>query len=249
MKIILDFGNTLKKIAIFENNEIENLKIIEKENYSKIEAYLSKNVRNNSNLSKVIPAILSSVINYPDSFRRFMVENFNFIELTEKTPIPVINKYKTESTLGKDRLAAIIGANHIFPKNNVLSIDCGTCITYDLITKSGEYLGGGISPGIAMRFKALHNFTDKLPLMSSTNFSELIGTTTEESILSGVLNGVVTEIEGIIQRYQKKFAELEIILSGGDINYFDKTLKNNIFAVPNLVLLGLNVILDYNVGR
>jgi len=100
-----------------------------------------------------------------------------------------------------------------------------------------------------MRFKALHNFTDKLPLMSSTNFSELIGTTTEESILSGVLNGVVTEIEGIIQRYQKKFAELEIILSGGDINYFDKTLKNNIFAVPNLVLLGLNVILDYNVGR
>ena len=100
-----------------------------------------------------------------------------------------------------------------------------------------------------MRFKALHNFTDKLPLMSYINPSKLIGTTTEESILSGVLNGVVAELEGIIQSYQEKFTELQVVLSGGDINYFDKRLKNNIFAVPNLVLLGLNVILNHNVGQ
>lgn len=247
MKLILDFGNTFQKIAVFENHELESLKIFEKQDFSKIEAYLTKNVQGDRKISKTIPAILSSVISYPASFRRFMSENYNFIELNENTTVPINNKYKTTSTLGKDRLAAIVGANHLFPGSNVLAIDCGTCITFDLITKSGEYLGGGISPGISMRFKALHNFTDKLPLMSNTNFSELIGTTTEESILSGVLNGAVAELEGIIQKYKNKFPELNIVLSGGDFNYFDKRLKNNIFAVPNLVLLGLNKILDQNV--
>jgi len=248
MKLILDFGNTLQKIASFKNGELEKLKIFEKAKFGNIEAYISSNFLNKSINSKSIPAILSSVIKYPDSFGNFMSENFNFIELNENTAVPIINKYKTSETLGKDRLAAIVGANHLFPDRNTLAIDCGTCITFDLITEKGEYLGGSISPGIAMRFKALHNFTDKLPLMSYTNFDGLIGATTEESILSGVLNGVVSELEGIIIKYQNKFPDLKVILSGGDINYFDKRLKNNIFAVPNLVLLGLNVILNYNVG-
>ncbi len=246
MKLVLDFGNTLQKIALFKSGELENIKTFEKAKFSEVEAYLSK-YRNDENSSKAIPAILSTVINYPESFRNFMSENFYFIELSEYTPVPINNKYKTVSTLGKDRLAAIVGANNLFPESNVLAIDCGTCITFDLITQNGEYLGGAISPGISMRFKALHTFTDKLPLMSYTNFSELIGATTEESILSGVLNGVVSELEGIIQKYQDNFPDLKIILSGGDINYFDKRLKNNIFAVPNLVLLGLNVILNHNV--
>jgi len=247
MHLILDLGNTLQKIAIFKSGKLESIKTFEKVNFSELVAYISDCIQDENGSIK-IPAILSSVINYPESFKQFMSENFFFIELNENTPVPIINKYKTASTLGNDRLAAIVGANNLFPNSNVLSIDCGTCITFDLLTENGEYLGGAISPGISMRFKALNTFTDKLPLMSYTNFSELIGTTTEESILSGVQNGVVSELEGIIQNYQSKFPDLKVILSGGDINYFDKRLKNNIFAVPNLVLQGLNVILNYNVG-
>lgn len=248
MKFILDLGNTLNKVAIYKANELDLLRTFAKNEFEEIEEFLKKYSSNENGRSKTNHAILSSVVNYPDSFRKFLNENFKFIELTEKTTVPVINKYKTISTLGKDRLAAIVGANHIFPENNLLVIDCGTCVTYDIITKKGEYLGGGISPGISMRFRALHNFTDNLPLMSYKNFSELIGNTTEKSILSGVINGTIAEMEGIIERYQNNFNELKIILSGGDVNYFDKMLKNNIFAVPNLVLFGLNIILDYNVG-
>lgn len=245
MRLVLDFGNTLIKIASFNAGEIEKIKVFENKDFNLITKYLAQISGDNNDK---IPAILSSVINYPKSFKAFMESYFDFLELDPKTKIPIINKYQSPETLGKDRLAAIVGANHLFPESDVLSIDCGSCITYDIITQAGEYLGGGISPGIKMRFKALHTFTDKLPLMSYTNYAELTGTNTEESILSGVLNGVIAEIDGIIEKYQNKFNDLTTILSGGDMNYFDKRLKNNIFAIPNLVLFGLNVILDYNVG-
>jgi type III pantothenate kinase len=245
MKLVLDFGNTLIKIASFVGEEIDKLMRFSNEDFSIIQNYLSGFSEATYNK---IPVILSSVINYPESFSAFMHEKFNFIELNANTNIPIINKYKSPSSLGKDRLAAIVGGNNLFPGSNVLVIESGSCITYDIITQNDEYLGGGISPGVSMRFKALHTFTDKLPLLSYTDYSELIGRTTEESILSGVLNGVASELEGIIEKYQEEFEDLKIILSGGDMNYFDKRLKNNIFAVPNLVLFGLNVILEYNVG-
>jgi type III pantothenate kinase len=143
-------------------------------------------------------------------------------------------------------LAGVVGASQMFPAADVLVIDAGTAITYDLLTCSGEYLGGGISPGINMRYRGLHTFTDRLPLLNSYDVADLIGSDTASCIYSGVLNGALAEMEGIIFRYQKLYPGLKIVLTGGDFNYFDKTLKIKTFAAPNLVLEGLNLILRFN---
>lgn len=151
--------------------------------------------------------------------------------------------------MGNDRIALAVAGSQLYPGRDVLIIGAGTCITYDFVSKNNEYFGGSISPGIHMRFKALNTFTDKLPLVQPENKPELIGNSTVGSITSGVMNGLYSEIDGIIDRYEKNFPEIQTILTGGDIIYFDKMLKNNIFANSNLVLKGLNMILDYNVGK
>ena len=191
-------------------------------------------------------SIISSVTNYDTHIRTFLEERGYFIEFSETTSIPINNNYSTPETLGEDRLAAVVAANYLFPKNNCLVIQAGTCITFEFIDQQKNYLGGAISPGIDMRLKALDTFTAKLPLIERKENIDLIGTTTKSSILSGVMNGILEEVEGIITRYQNLYPGLMVVLSGGDMNYFDKRLKNNIFALPNIVLTGLNIILDYN---
>ena len=173
-----------------------------------------------------------------------MSETAPLVILDENTPLPIKNLYETPATLGKDRLAAAVGARAIFPGKNVLSIDAGTCITYDFLTKDGEYLGGSISPGIRMRFRAMHAFTGRLPLVEPEDFTGLIGKTTAESLLSGVINGVCEEIKGLIARYNEQYEDLTAVITGGDHEYLHNKLKINIFAVPDLVLPGLNEILD-----
>lgn len=172
------------------------------------------------------------------------------MELNEKTKLPLKNRYKTPGTLGKDRLATAVGANYLFPSRNVLAIDAGTCIKYDFVNSKNEYLGGAISPGLDMRFKALHHFTAHLPQLKKMKTANvnLIGRTTRDSILSGVQNGAIAEISGMIKCYQDKYENVHVILTGGD-SVFIRTLvseKNRIFAAPDLTLLGLNVILNYN---
>ena len=151
--------------------------------------------------------------------------------------------------MGKDRLAAAVTGNHFFPNQNVLIIIAGTCITYEFVNTKAEYLGGAISPGISIRFKALHTFTGKLPLVEKKIKASIIGNTTENSILSGVINGCFYEVKGITYEYTDKYKDLKIILSGGDMKYFDKILKNSIFAISNIVLIGLNIILDFNAKK
>jgi type III pantothenate kinase len=148
-----------------------------------------------------------------------------------------------------DRIAGVCGAIQLFPGSNNLVIDAGTCITYDFVDEMAQYHGGGISPGLNMRFKAVHTFTAKLPLVSAKAGVDLIGTTTETSIQSGVINGLLSEIEGTIGRYAVKFPGLKVILCGGDAGFFENQLKATIFAVPDLVLFGLNSILIHNVNR
>lgn len=235
--LILDFGNTYQKCALVSDDKFvvhvfENIQLTDLQNLVR-----------DKNISSVI---LSSVINYSDQIRKWLDENFYFIELSHKTLIPIKNLYKTPETLGKDRLAAAVAANSLFPNANVLSIDCGTAIKYDFVNESGEYLGGGISPGMHLRFKALHTFTDKLPLVSFSHFPDLIGDDTFSAISSGVANGVVAEIEGIIGEYMANFQKLNIVLTGGELIYFEKRLKSSIFADPNLVLKGLYQILKFN---
>lgn len=167
--------------------------------------------------------------------------------LSHKTPLPFKNNYKTPESLGMDRLAAVAGAYFNYPRQNCLVIDAGTCITYDFIDASGQYHGGGISPGLHMKLKALKKFTSKLPLIAFRPDVELIGKNTKESILSGVVNGTLAEIEGVINRYQQFYNDLIIIICGGDSNFFESKLKGRIFAEPKLVLIGLNRILLNNV--
>lgn len=239
MRLIIDFGNTLKKIAIFDKNELLQLYTYEDFNVEILKKVAKKH-------PEIRSAIISSVINYPQNIDDFLEKNYFFIKLNSKTPIPISNKYKSPETLGNDRIAAVVAVSDKFIDKNLLVIDAGSCITFDCINENKEYLGGAISPGIGLRFKALNRFTDKLPLLTPKNIDYLIGKTTEESILSGVINGLTAEIDGIIDSYKEIYKDLTIIMSGGDHKYFDKRLKNNIFALPNIVLFGLNVILDFN---
>jgi type III pantothenate kinase len=243
MNLIIDIGNTLTKIAIFDKNDLIEKKVF----YSKESEHISSFIRNQAKDNSVI---LSAVSDYSESLKNYLKDKFYFIEFDEKTPLPIINKYKTPDTLGKDRLAAAVGGKHYYTDKNLLVINSGTCITYNFITAENEFLGGGISPGLSMRLKALNIFTSKLPLLEQKeSFNQLIGTTTEESILSGVINGIIAEIEGIVRLYKDNYPNFKAILSGGDFIFLEKRLKSRIFAVPDLVLTGLNLILNYNVDK
>jgi type III pantothenate kinase len=239
LKLIIDFGNTLQKLAVFDGKNLLLKEIFQDLNPEALIRFILKN-------GPFRGIILSSVSNHPPELEKILSQSGKFILLDSQTPIPLKNLYQTPETLGKDRIAAVTGAWSMFPGQNILAIDAGTCITYDIVTKNGEYLGGGISPGIRMRFQAMHTFTGKLPLVEPDDFDELIGRSTSESLLSGVYNGVTAEIREHIRLYQQKFDALTVILTGGDHEFLHNKLKINIFAVPELVLLGLNDIFDYN---
>lgn len=241
MNLIIDIGNTLTKFFVFENNNIIDNQKTENSVNPDIEAILKE-------FPKIKNVILSSVskdiaeINF-DFESRFE----NFVHLKHTTPIPVKVLYETPQTLGLDRVAAIVGAYNIFPNSNVLAIDAGSAITFEFINEKNEYLGGTISPGMSMRFKALHSFTKKLPLLNPSNHINLIGKNTNEAIINGVQNGLIFEIDSYIESFAKKHKNLKVILTGGDTFFFAHKLKNRIFAKPFLVAIGLNRILKDNV--
>lgn len=238
--LVIDLGNTNRKFAVYRNGRLNSLTLLGSTGLKTVREFAEKQ-------NGISHCILSSVIPYPSSVRKYLQEKFIFTELDEHTPVPVKNLYKTPATLGKDRLAAVVAAHLRFRNSPVLVINAGTCITYDFVTADGQYLGGSISPGMRMRFQALHTFTGKLPLLSGSP-SLLTGDTTRESILSGVVNGTLAEMNGIAGLYKQNHKGLKVVLSGGDLNYFDKSLKIKTFAVPNLVLEGLYKILELNAG-
>ena len=237
MKLAIDLGNTCQKAAVYSE---DSLIYVEKA------ANLSDGIEKIFSSYPVDGAIISSVINNYDNLTDFIKTKCSLLLFDEHTPIPIINAYGTPETLGKDRLASVVAANHLFPRQNTLVIDAGSCIKYDYIDASGKYHGGAISPGLTMRFKALHTFTGKLPLIELTEFCQLTGYNTQQSILSGVINGTVAEINGIISQYNSSYPELKVVLSGGDSEYLVNKLKSKIFAAPNIVLFGLKIILDHN---
>jgi type III pantothenate kinase len=242
MNLTIDIGNSLIKTAVFFGDEAIAIHSFLPEEmpelYSKVFSVSKGDVQS---------AIISSVIGTPSGLiEKLKEKKVKTIFLDQDTPVPIINLYKTPDTLGKDRLASVIGAYSVFPGKNILVIDIGTCIKYDFINENKEYLGGGISPGLLMRYKALNTFTKKLPLLSSVDKADLIGSSTNDSIWSGVQNGMAEEIKGIINRYTFQIPDVKIIFTGGDLNFFEKDLKNSIFVEPYLVLRGLNEILRFN---
>ncbi len=245
MYLVIDRGNTRMKTALFGEGRDPEIAILEPGTDAQLNAMLDE-AEIRFGAGSLGPAIYSSVVSDDASIIGAISGRMELLVLSADTPLPVRNLYGTPGTLGNDRIAAAVAANALFPGRNVLSIDAGTCITYDFTNGSGEYMGGGISPGLTIRFKALNTFTSRLPLVSVAGDAGLIGRSTEGSIRSGVVNGTLAEIDGIIDRYRESFPDLAVILTGGDANYFDKRLKNDIFAVPNLVLMGLKDILRYH---
>ena len=237
MKLIIDIGNTSTNLALFEGKEIVRASNIGSYTLSKVEKFISSDVISSS--------IISSVKKNANEIS-VISSCYNAIVLTEKTKVPLSNKYKTPNTLGKDRLAAVIGATFLYPKHDILVFDAGTCLTIDFVNAQNEYLGGRISPGIKMRFKALHTFTDRLPLVNQENKDNYMGNNTVSSILAGVQQGILSEVKLIISEYKLKNPNTISVVTGGDYFFFENGLKNSIFANPNLVLIGLNEILDYN---
>lgn len=167
------------------------------------------------------------------------------LEMNQQLMLPIKLDYKTPETLGHDRVANAVAANQIYPNSTTLIIDVGTCVTIDFV-QSGTYMGGSIGPGLKMRAQALHTFTAKLPLIEPVRDCSLIGTTTESSMQSGIVNGMCTEIEGMIKQYKQKFGLMYVVITGGDMAVFENALKSDIFADSNLTLKGLNMILQHN---
>ncbi|ELR72168.1 Pantothenate kinase type III [Fulvivirga imtechensis AK7] len=236
MNLALDFGNTFAKAGLFEGSMLQKVITDVKLDHLPdiVGTYAPDNI------------IISSVSVKPsDIVSRLGGEGA--LILRHDIPLPFKIAYKTPDTLGLDRIAAVAGAQEMLPGANCLVIDTGTCFTYDLLDSQGIYHGGGISPGIKMRFQALHTFTANLPLINFEEETPLIGQSTKGSILSGVVNGTIAEITEIIRQYCDKFADLQIIMCGGDAKFFENRLKASIFAAPELVLRGLNRILLYNV--
>jgi type III pantothenate kinase len=238
-KLVIDIGNTLQKLAVFEGKNLLIKETFQELSPRVLEEFILKH-------GPFRGIIQSTVVIHQPEMEKILAGSGRFIPLTFQTPVPFKNNYQTPATLGKDRIAAVAGAFSLFPGHNVLVIDAGTCITYDFLTYSGEYLGGGISPGIRMRFKAMNTFTGKLPLVEAEEFDGLIGRTTTESMRSGVYNGTIAEINGLIDQYRDKFDDVTVIITGGDHQFLHNKLKISIFAAPDLVLLGLNEIFDYN---
>ncbi len=241
MLLAIDIGNTRIKGAVFEkDNVIENFVFSKSELEKKIE-----------NILKIFPKVQDLVVASVGNLSKNDFLNFekslkvHFI--SNEDVFPFENKYATPKTLGIDRAVLASGAVLRFPKQNRLVIDAGTCITYDFIDADDNYLGGAISPGFRLRYEALHNFTAKLPLLKLENPDHFIGNSTQQSIHSGVVNGMIHEIDGFINQYKEEYKKFTIILTGGDTEFLAKRLKNTIFANSNFLLESLNHLFQYKI--
>ena len=243
MNLVVDIGNSRTKLAIFSKKELVDSLTIDKLTISRLEE-----------IKKTYPdidrTILSSVSSANPQVAGYLKSEYSyFLELNYQTPVPIKNQYKTPYTLGLDRLAAAIGACELFPGKDLLVIDAGTAITFDLIENNGTFKGGNISPGLRSRFRALHEFTKNLPLIGEAEEYPVIGQTTEEAIRAGVINGMVFEIDGTISLFSENRPDLQPVLTGGDALFFERRLKNAIFVKFEITLIGLNRILEYNVEK
>jgi type III pantothenate kinase len=240
MNLVIDIGNTRTKFSVFNKGEV--LITVPVDEF--LPEHIDVLQNEHPELNKVI---LSAVKDYSPKLKTVLQNKFEyFLELDAHTPLPVVNCYTTPETLGNDRIAAVVGGFDLYPDTNLLIIDAGTAITYDILNEKHQYLGGNISPGIEMRFKALHQFTGKLPLIIQQKSDKLYGTSTEEAIRAGVQHGVVFEVDKTIDTFKDFYKNLKVIITGGDADFFDKKLKNSFFVNFNLTALGLNRILEYN---
>lgn len=239
MNFVLDIGNTNVKAAIFDKDKMLIKKSVSLGELGNIIDQM---------IDKYAPQqIIASSVSVSKEELEVLIDNrAKWFLFDNSCPLPIKVEYQSIETLGSDRLAGLMGVYQEYPKKNVLVIDAGTCITYDLLTYDNRYFGGAISPGVAMRYKSLNKFTKNLPQLTAKENPSLIGQTTEESMHSGVVKGIEYEIKGVIGAYSERFGNLLIVFTGGDANNFVAEVKNTTFADLNLILIGLNKILDYH---
>jgi type III pantothenate kinase len=242
MNLCIDQGNSSTKVGLFNGESlIESFSFVD---------FGKKELADLLSKYSVCSCIISSVVSDNRKLIAELKSRIQYVvELTHNTSIPIKNSYATPETLGKDRLAAVIGAAYLNPGHDNLVIDAGTAITYDLVDASPAYIGGNIAPGLHMRLRSLHEFTHKLPNVEPKTESPLLGISTESALISGAIYGIIFEIDGYIDALKIKYPQLSTFLTGGSTFYFDNKLKNAIFAERNLVLIGLNRILLYNVQK
>ena len=236
--ICFDFGNTRLKAAVFEGDQIREIVVLTDDNRETIEELMLR--------VKPQFTILSSVVNHQPIAEEVMKRHSHFHKLSHETKIPFSTPVGKPETIGADRLALCAAAVHLFPGKNNLAIGLGTCITYNFINQKHQFLGGSISPGLEMRFKSMHALTAKLPLVNMEWNFPLIGYDTKTNLLSGVAWGMAKEIDGIIEAYEEKFGNFNVLLTGGNTLHFAPLLKKQIFADPHLIFKGLYAISEFN---
>ncbi|WP_396598065.1 type III pantothenate kinase [Dokdonia sp. R86516] len=238
MQLIIDVGNTRVKTAVFNGD------VLQAWHHFLLKDFVEE-VGEFAGLYPIKKAIISSVGRLSEEQARSVQLRFPTIILSHKTPLPFSNDYGTPHTLGVDRIALVSAFAKAYPKKNGLIIDAGTCITYDFITAGGSYKGGAISPGLRLRYETLNNLTANLPLLEKQMPEHIVGTSTDEAIHSGVVQGVLLEIDGAINHYKEHYNVEIVIITGGDAEFLAKRLKNSIFAHSKFLLEGLNYILTY----
>ncbi len=240
MNLIIDAGNTSAKLAAFSQGRI--LMQWQVPNDQLLQA-VDEAIQTYPGIKQ---AIIASVAFLNDELLTAIGSKTTLYTLNTELKTPFDNQYASPETLGADRIALAAAAVLHYPEKNVLVIDAGTCVTYDLVTKEAAYHGGAISPGLHMRYKALHHYTNRLPELEPADFPDIIGDSTENSIHSGVINGLCREIDGVIDQYESRYPVLTVILTGGDAQFLSNRLKKAIFAHSNFLLEGLNFLLEYN---
>jgi len=239
VKLIIDIGNTVAKMVAFRGDEPVDELRSDGGMLSGLDDFVNKH--------HFRCGIVGAVRNLTDSEEEALSRlTIPILRFSSSTPVPITCRYRTPETLGSDRLAAVVGASSLKPGKDLLIIDAGTCITYEVIDARGNYWGGNIAPGMQMRLRALHEFTARLPLVEAEGEVPGMGYSTETAIRSGVLRGMKYEIEGYIKSMRSKFPNLLVFLTGGDHISFDTNIKNSIFSDKYIVPRGLNKILDYN---
>jgi type III pantothenate kinase len=239
MNLIVDIGNTHIKLGWFNQGKLMESLRLDKNIPVDLTGWIKK--------KPVSMAIVSSVMaSNKDFFMNAGLKLKKLIILDYTTSLPVKISYQSPETLGNDRIAAIAGARFVLPGCNVLIIDMGTAITIDFINAAGEYSGGNISPGMHTRFKSLYDYTARLPLVYKDECFPKFGYNTHSAIAAGVQQGIIYEINGYIDKFSRKYPSCKFIITGGDAEFFVGKLKRTIFAMPDLVMTGLNFILEFN---
>ena len=236
--LCFDFGNTRLKCAVFEARELKEVLVLPDDSEKTLEGLIEKYHPQKS--------LLASVVDHNPAVETLLRQTTKFHKLDHRSKIPITTPVGKPETIGADRLGLVVAAADLFPGKNNLVIGLGTAITYNFINKYNEFLGGGISPGMELRFKSLEIYTAKLPLIEKDWNFPLVGYDTRTNILSGVMLGMAKEIDGMIDAYAEKYGNFNVLLTGGDAPFFVYHLKNLIFADPNLIYRGLYAISEFN---